>query len=171
MLRGECMKCNVCRVGHNLIYTVHIQYFWQGNHQIYGAYIRFWPTLNVWQVQRMDCSWLFVRSWATCDECSVWVAVGYSSEADQSSSSNEHCTVACNAITTASVHLRTYELNFTSCLFSCSIAPKKQCTWPLQCRQHSSCAPSHLAPTNRNACRACSAAPLPHQPWWNVEKG
>ena len=30
------------------IYTVYAQYFWQGNHQIYGhvrcVYIRFWPT-------------------------------------------------------------------------------------------------------------------------------
>jgi hypothetical protein len=31
----------------NLIYTVCIQYFWQGNHHIYGVYIRFWPTLYI----------------------------------------------------------------------------------------------------------------------------
>jgi hypothetical protein len=28
-------------------YTVYIRYFWQGNHQIYGVYIRFWPTLLI----------------------------------------------------------------------------------------------------------------------------
>jgi len=33
------------RVGQNHIYTVYIRYFWQGKHQMYGAYIRFWPTL------------------------------------------------------------------------------------------------------------------------------
>ena len=27
---------HVCRVGQNHIYTVHVRYFWQGNHQIYG---------------------------------------------------------------------------------------------------------------------------------------
>jgi len=26
-------------------YTVHIRYMWQGNHQMYGVYIQFWPTL------------------------------------------------------------------------------------------------------------------------------
>jgi len=35
----------MCRVDQNHIYTVYIRYFWQGNHQIYGVYIRFWPTL------------------------------------------------------------------------------------------------------------------------------
>ena len=35
------------RVGQNHIYTVHIRYFWQGIHQIYGVYIRFWPTLEM----------------------------------------------------------------------------------------------------------------------------
>ena len=30
------LECTVCRVGQNYIYTVHIRYFWQGNHQIYG---------------------------------------------------------------------------------------------------------------------------------------
>ena len=33
------------------IYTVYIRYFWLGNHQIYGVYIRvyirFWPTLHI----------------------------------------------------------------------------------------------------------------------------
>jgi hypothetical protein len=37
----------MCRAGQNHIYTVYIQYFWLGNHQIYGVYIRFWPTLFV----------------------------------------------------------------------------------------------------------------------------
>ena len=41
----------VGRVGQNHIYTVYIQYFWQGNHQIYGHIrciyrIWFWPTLQ-----------------------------------------------------------------------------------------------------------------------------
>jgi hypothetical protein len=31
----RALKC-ICRVGQNHIYTVHIWYFWQGNHQIYG---------------------------------------------------------------------------------------------------------------------------------------
>jgi hypothetical protein len=35
------------RVGQNHVYTVYIRYFWQGNHQIYGVYIRFWPTLCI----------------------------------------------------------------------------------------------------------------------------
>ena len=39
--------CVVFRVGQNHIYTVYIRYFWQENHQIYGVYIRFWPTLVV----------------------------------------------------------------------------------------------------------------------------
>ena len=30
-----CIR-RMCRVGQNHIYTVYIQYFWQGNHQIYG---------------------------------------------------------------------------------------------------------------------------------------
>ena len=34
-------------VGQNLIHTVYIQSFWQGIHQIYGAYIQFWPTLEI----------------------------------------------------------------------------------------------------------------------------
>ena len=29
-------SCNIFRVGQDHIYTVHIRYFWQGNHQIYG---------------------------------------------------------------------------------------------------------------------------------------
>jgi len=29
-------KSPICRVGQNHIYTVHIRYLWQGNHQIYG---------------------------------------------------------------------------------------------------------------------------------------
>jgi hypothetical protein len=33
------------RVGQNHIYTVHIRYFWQGNYQIHGVNLRFWPTL------------------------------------------------------------------------------------------------------------------------------
>ena len=41
---------NIYRVGQNHIYTVYIRYFWQGITQftvIYGAYIRFWPTLHI----------------------------------------------------------------------------------------------------------------------------
>jgi len=34
----------MARVGQNHIY---IRYFWQGDHQIYGANIRFWPTLSM----------------------------------------------------------------------------------------------------------------------------
>ena len=37
----------IYRVGRNHIYTVCIQYFWQGNNKIYGVYIRFWPTLVI----------------------------------------------------------------------------------------------------------------------------
>ena len=42
-LRTECMF----RVGQNRIYTVYTRNFWQGNHQVYGARMRFWPTLHV----------------------------------------------------------------------------------------------------------------------------
>ena len=40
-LGGNALKRRVgfgrmCRVDQNHIYTVYIQYFWQGNHQIYG---------------------------------------------------------------------------------------------------------------------------------------
>jgi len=35
------------RVGQNHVNTVYIRYFRQGNHQIYGVYIRFWPTLQM----------------------------------------------------------------------------------------------------------------------------
>ena len=35
------------RAGHNHIYTLHIRYFWQGDHHMYGAYVRFWPTLHM----------------------------------------------------------------------------------------------------------------------------
>ena len=38
---------HIAKVGQNHIHTVYIRYFWQGNHQIYGAYIRFWPTLPI----------------------------------------------------------------------------------------------------------------------------
>jgi len=31
---------HICRVGQNQIYTVYIRYFWLGNHQTYGVYIR-----------------------------------------------------------------------------------------------------------------------------------
>ena len=65
---GQPYLWHICRVGHNLTYTVYVRYFWQGNHQIYGhirciygifgreitkymviygAYVRFWPTLGV----------------------------------------------------------------------------------------------------------------------------
>ena len=37
------------RVGQNHIYTVHIQYFWQGNHQIYG-HIRCTYTVYIYRV-------------------------------------------------------------------------------------------------------------------------
>jgi hypothetical protein len=30
------LKCPICRVGQNHIYTVYVRYFWQGNYQIYG---------------------------------------------------------------------------------------------------------------------------------------
>ena len=32
---------HIYRVGQNHIYTVYIRCFWQGNHEIYGVYIRF----------------------------------------------------------------------------------------------------------------------------------
>ena len=41
------VSCIINRVGQNHIHTVYIRYFWQGNHQIYGVYIRFWPTLLI----------------------------------------------------------------------------------------------------------------------------
>jgi len=41
----------IIRVGQNHMYTVYVQYFWQGISTkytvIYGAYIRFWPTLYI----------------------------------------------------------------------------------------------------------------------------
>ena len=57
-----------CRVGHNhiyiytryfgreitkytVIYGVYTRYFWQGNHQVYGVYVRFWPTLMTCEKQ------------------------------------------------------------------------------------------------------------------------
>ena len=46
------LKCIISRVGQNHIYTVHLRYFWQGNHQIYGVYIRFWPTLTISSLSR-----------------------------------------------------------------------------------------------------------------------
>ena len=50
----------MCRVDQNHIYTVHIRYFLQGNHQIYGVYIRFWPTLIMcmclWPTLHTTCS-------------------------------------------------------------------------------------------------------------------
>jgi hypothetical protein len=30
------LKCNICKVGLNHIFMVHIWYSWKGNHQIYG---------------------------------------------------------------------------------------------------------------------------------------
>ena len=33
------------RVGQNHIYTVYIRYFWLGNHQIYGVFIRIYTVL------------------------------------------------------------------------------------------------------------------------------
>ena len=38
---------HIPRVGRNHIYTAYIQYYWQGNNLIYGAYIRSWPTLHI----------------------------------------------------------------------------------------------------------------------------
>ena len=38
------------RVDHSPVYTVHIRYFWQEDHQIYGiygVYIWFWPALQI----------------------------------------------------------------------------------------------------------------------------
>ena len=49
---------HIRRVGQNLIYTVFIRYFWQGNHQKYGhircIYVRFWPTLHMMDRARSD---------------------------------------------------------------------------------------------------------------------
>jgi hypothetical protein len=33
------------RVGQNHVYTVYIRFFWLGNHQIYGVYIRVYTVL------------------------------------------------------------------------------------------------------------------------------
>ena len=48
----RCVDSNHChctqhrtRVGQDHIYTVHIRYFWLGNHQIYGVYIRIYTVL------------------------------------------------------------------------------------------------------------------------------
>ena len=50
--RLDVPSLGICRVGQDHKYTVHIRYFWQGNHQIYGhircIYIRCWPTLGIW---------------------------------------------------------------------------------------------------------------------------
>ena len=35
----------ICRVGQNHIYTVYKRYFWLGNHQIYGVFIRKYTVL------------------------------------------------------------------------------------------------------------------------------
>jgi len=35
----------MCRVGQDHRYTVCIRYFWQGNHHIYGVYIRIYTVL------------------------------------------------------------------------------------------------------------------------------
>ena len=43
---------NIFRIGQNHTYTEYIRYFWQGNHQKYGVYIRFWPTLNIFTRKR-----------------------------------------------------------------------------------------------------------------------
>ena len=52
-------------IGQNRIYTVYIRYFWQGNHHMYGAYIRFWPTL---QMMHSTGSSTCTRAWlgGTC---------------------------------------------------------------------------------------------------------
>ena len=42
-----CASVSVIKVGQDHIYMVYIHYSWQGNHQIYGVYIRFWPTLVI----------------------------------------------------------------------------------------------------------------------------
>ena len=38
---------HISRVGQDHKYTEYIRCFWQGNHQIYGVYIQFWPTLRI----------------------------------------------------------------------------------------------------------------------------
>jgi hypothetical protein len=49
---SEWLRCPLCRIGQNHIYMVYIRYFWQGNYQISShircIYIRFWPTLSLW---------------------------------------------------------------------------------------------------------------------------
>ena len=44
------MYIHTLRVGQNHTYTVCIRYFWQGNHQMYGVNIRFWPALRTLHV-------------------------------------------------------------------------------------------------------------------------
>jgi len=61
---GYMVIHGMIRVGQNHIYTVYIWCFWQGNHQIYGVYIRFWPTLGmmgIWDIMwNMWDTWLYM---------------------------------------------------------------------------------------------------------------
>ena len=38
-------SASISRVGQNHVYTVYVRYFWLGNHQIYGVYIRIYTVL------------------------------------------------------------------------------------------------------------------------------
>jgi len=54
---------------------VHIRYFQQGNHQIYGVYIRFWPTLVIFLMI------LFIAGGAPSDRGCDWSGPGRSTAA------------------------------------------------------------------------------------------
>ena len=49
---------HISRVGQKDIFAVYIQqYGWQGNHQLYGVKIRFWPTLHMCILLAVILAW------------------------------------------------------------------------------------------------------------------